>query len=131
MSQCYGQKLAALGTAIAIQIANGVSADEANILGALFNVIGDQLALIAASEVSTGSSTGTGNNNNDSSGNSKSESNPDDKSKNNNETKNNENDNSENKNRNNGQWNDYIRNSSYWNYDPNKNLGLHRSHTTE
>ena len=50
MNRCYGEKLAALGTALAIQIANGISADDANVLGALFNVIGDQLALIAATK---------------------------------------------------------------------------------
>ena len=50
--KCCGEKLAALGTALAIQISSGISATDANILGALFNVIGDQLALIAATEVS-------------------------------------------------------------------------------
>jgi len=51
MNRCCGEKLAAIGTAIAIQIARGISASDANILGALFNVIGDQLSLIAATEV--------------------------------------------------------------------------------
>ena len=54
MNKCCGEKLAAIGTAIAIQIANGLSADDTNVLGALFNVIGDQLALIAAAEASGG-----------------------------------------------------------------------------
>lgn len=54
MTKCDGEKLAALGTAIAVSLANGITADEANILGALFNVIGDQLALIAATEASGG-----------------------------------------------------------------------------
>ena len=55
MNKCCGEKLAAIGTAVAIQIANGLSADDTNILGALFNVIGDQLSLIAAAEASGGS----------------------------------------------------------------------------
>lgn len=54
MKSCGAGALISLGTAIAIQIASEVSADDANILGALFNVIGDQLALIAATEVSNG-----------------------------------------------------------------------------
>ena len=54
--KCCGEKLAALGTALAIQISSGISATDANILGALFNVIGDQLALIAATEVSNDNS---------------------------------------------------------------------------
>jgi hypothetical protein len=48
MNNCRGEKLAVLGTAIAVQIASGISSDDATILGALFNVIGDQLTLIAA-----------------------------------------------------------------------------------
>ncbi len=52
MNKCDGSALAAAATAIAISIADRVSADEANILSAFFNVIGDQLALIAATEVS-------------------------------------------------------------------------------
>lgn len=59
MKRCLGETLAALGTAIALQIASGISADDANILGSLFNVIGDQLTLIAA----TMSSGDSGNNN--------------------------------------------------------------------
>jgi hypothetical protein len=55
MNKCCGEKLAAIGTAVAIQIANGLSADDTNVLGALFNVIGDQLSLIAAAEASGGS----------------------------------------------------------------------------
>lgn len=67
MNKCCGEKLAAFGTAIAIQIANGLNADETNILGALFTVIGDQLSLIAAAEASGNSDNGnnsTNNNNN-------------------------------------------------------------------
>lgn len=52
MNSCSGETLAVLGTAIAIQISSGINADEMNILGALFNVIGDQLSLIAATKVS-------------------------------------------------------------------------------
>lgn len=59
MTKCDGATLAAVGTAIAVYIASEVSADDANILGALFNVIGDQLALIAATEVSGDSSSNT------------------------------------------------------------------------
>lgn len=55
MNSCSGEELALLGVAIAIQISANVSADEASILGALFNVIGDQLALIAATKVSDNS----------------------------------------------------------------------------
>ncbi len=55
MNSCSGEELALLGVAIAIQISANISADEANILGALFNVIGDQLALIAATKVSDNS----------------------------------------------------------------------------
>lgn len=47
-----GSALAVAATAIAISIADRVSADEANVLAAFFTVIGDQLALIAATEVS-------------------------------------------------------------------------------
>ena len=57
MNRCCGEKLAVLGTAIAMQIARGISASDTNILGALFNVIGDQLSLIAATEVDDESST--------------------------------------------------------------------------
>ena len=63
MNKCCGAKLAAAGTAIAIQIAIGLSTDDINILGALFNVIGDQLALIAAAEVSGQSNDNNSNNN--------------------------------------------------------------------
>ncbi len=64
MNKCCGEKLAAFGTAIAIQIANGLNADETNILGALFTVIGDQLSLIAAAEASGNSDNNNNNNNN-------------------------------------------------------------------
>jgi hypothetical protein len=52
MNKCFGEKLAAVGTAIAIQLANGLTADKINVLSALLMVIADQLALIAAVEVS-------------------------------------------------------------------------------
>ncbi len=58
MNKCYGEKLVALGTAIAIQLANGLTADEINVLSALLVVIGDQLALVAAAEVSGSSTNG-------------------------------------------------------------------------
>ena len=51
MNRCCGEKLAVLGTAIAMQIARGISASDTNILVALFNEIGDQLSQIAATEV--------------------------------------------------------------------------------
>ena len=47
---CYGKNLAVLATAIAIEISQGMSATNMNILGALFNVVGDQLALLAATK---------------------------------------------------------------------------------
>ena len=50
MVSCNGATLATAGTAIAVALANGLSTDETNILGALFTVIGDQLSLIAATE---------------------------------------------------------------------------------
>lgn len=47
---CYGKNLAVLATAIAIEISQGMSATGMNILGALFTVVGDQLALLAATK---------------------------------------------------------------------------------
>lgn len=48
MSKCgSGEDLTALATAAAFQIAAGKSADDVNLLSAIFNVIGNQLALIA------------------------------------------------------------------------------------
>ncbi|HEX3039124.1 MAG TPA: hypothetical protein VHP54_02360 [Caproiciproducens sp.] len=69
MNKCCGEKLAAFGTAIAIQIANGLNADETNILGALFTVIGDQLSLIAAAEASGNSDNSNNCNSNNNSNN--------------------------------------------------------------
>ncbi|HHV32050.1 MAG: hypothetical protein E7518_03945 [Ruminococcaceae bacterium] len=51
---CNGVSLSVVGTAIAIAIAEKVTTDEANLLGALFNVIGDQLTLIATANTSGG-----------------------------------------------------------------------------
>lgn len=56
----YGTKLILAATAFALDISQGLSADEMNVLGAFFNVVGDQLSLMAAAEVS-GSSSGSGN----------------------------------------------------------------------
>jgi hypothetical protein len=64
MKKCCGEGLAAFGTAIAMQIASGLTADETNILGALFSVIGDQLSLISAAEAFGNSANGNNNNNN-------------------------------------------------------------------
>lgn len=90
MNKCCGEKLAAFGTAIAIQIANGLNADETNILGALFTVIGDQLSLIAAAEASGNSdnsnncNSNNSNNNNNNSNNNNSNNNSNKNNKNNN-----------------------------------------------
>ncbi|QAT49498.1 hypothetical protein EQM14_06745 [Caproiciproducens sp. NJN-50] len=56
----YGTKLILAATAFALDISQGLSANEMNVLGAFFNVVGDQLSLMAAAEVS-GSSSGNGN----------------------------------------------------------------------
>ena len=45
---CSGENLAVLATAFALRISQGMSADEMNVLGALFEVVGDQLSLMAA-----------------------------------------------------------------------------------
>jgi hypothetical protein len=47
-----GQNLVCLANVFALAIAEGLSADELNITGALFTLIGDQLALYAACAVS-------------------------------------------------------------------------------
>lgn len=48
----YGTKLILAATAFALDISKGLNANEMNVLGAFFNVVGDQLALMAAAEVS-------------------------------------------------------------------------------
>ncbi|WP_411678121.1 hypothetical protein [Caproicibacter sp.] len=48
----YGTKLVLAATAFALDISRELSADEMNVLGAFLNVVGDQLSLMAASEVS-------------------------------------------------------------------------------
>lgn len=48
MNQCYGEQLIALGTALAFEMSRKLSVDESVVIGALLNVIGDQLALLAA-----------------------------------------------------------------------------------
>lgn len=47
MDKCCGEKLITVGTAIAFQLANSMNPDDTAILGELFTVIGDQLALLA------------------------------------------------------------------------------------
>lgn len=47
---CYGNNLVVFAAAFALKISQGMSADEMNILGALFNVVGDQLSLLAATK---------------------------------------------------------------------------------
>ncbi|MCI9576190.1 MAG: hypothetical protein HFJ84_05925 [Clostridiales bacterium] len=47
MPSCEGQQLIAVGTAIAFQIAQHASTDDMVLLGSLFNVIGEQLDLLA------------------------------------------------------------------------------------
>ena len=47
---CGGENLVVLAAAFALAISEGMSADEMNILGALFNTIGDQLSLMAAAQ---------------------------------------------------------------------------------
>ena len=56
----YGTKLILAATAFALDISQGLSADEMNVLGSFFNVVGDQLSLMAAAEVS-GQSSDNGN----------------------------------------------------------------------
>lgn len=58
----YGTKLILAATAFALDISQGLTANEMNVLGAFFNVVGDQLALMAAAEVS-GPSSGSGESN--------------------------------------------------------------------
>lgn len=48
MNPCYGEQLITLGTAIAFRIAQDKCADDLVILSALFNVIGDELGLLAS-----------------------------------------------------------------------------------
>lgn len=52
----YGINLILAATAFALDISKGLSANEMNVLGAFFNVVGDQLSLLAAAEVSGPSS---------------------------------------------------------------------------
>ena len=44
---CYGEKLIAAGTAIAFQLAQECRPEDLELLSDLFNVIGEQLALLA------------------------------------------------------------------------------------
>lgn len=45
---CGGEGLVLLATLVAFQLAQGRSADQLALIGAFFNVLGDDLALIAA-----------------------------------------------------------------------------------
>lgn len=56
MASCQGQQLIALGTAIAFQLAEHLSADDLELVGALLEVVGDQLALLSLTK--TGESCG-------------------------------------------------------------------------
>ncbi len=49
---CYGEKLIAAGTAVAFQIAQERTPEELAILCDLFNVIGDELGLLAGTKAS-------------------------------------------------------------------------------
>mgnify|MGYP000968882070 CR=1 FL=1 len=57
----YGTKLVLAATAFSLDISQKLSADEMNVLGAFFNVVGDQLSLMAASAVSEPPSSQNGN----------------------------------------------------------------------
>ncbi len=54
MNQCYGEQLIALGTALAFEISRKLTTDESAVIAALLNVIGDELALLAATNANTG-----------------------------------------------------------------------------
>lgn len=45
---CLGKNLVLLGTSIALHLSENLNATQMNILGALLNVVGDQLSLLAA-----------------------------------------------------------------------------------
>lgn len=47
---CYGEKLIAVGTAIAMQVAQEKSVDELAVLGDLFSMVGDQLSLLSTTK---------------------------------------------------------------------------------
>lgn len=57
----YGTNLLLAAAAFALDISRGLTADEMNVLGAFLNVVGDQLSLLAATEVSEPSSDSRGN----------------------------------------------------------------------
>lgn len=46
-----GRNLTLIGTAVALHLSKALNATQMNILGALLNVIGDQLSLLAATAV--------------------------------------------------------------------------------
>ncbi len=45
--KCYGQRLITVATAISFQLAGELTADQLGVLGELFAVLGDELALLA------------------------------------------------------------------------------------
>ncbi len=47
MENCYGEKLLTLSTAIAFKLAQSLSPEQLGIMGDLFSVLGDQLALLS------------------------------------------------------------------------------------
>ncbi|WP_195983565.1 hypothetical protein [Clostridium sp. D33t1_170424_F3] len=50
MDYCYGERLIAAGTAIAFQLAHDKTPEQLALLGDLFDVIGDELALLAGTK---------------------------------------------------------------------------------
>lgn len=46
-----GEQLLAVGTAIAVQVAQTTCAEDLEVLASLFNVIGEQLGLLAAAKI--------------------------------------------------------------------------------
>lgn len=54
MNLFYGEKIITAGTAIAFQLAQECSSDDLALLGALFNVIGDQLGLLSVTKSQPG-----------------------------------------------------------------------------
>lgn len=57
----YGTKLVLAATAFVLNLSQTLTADEMNVLGAFFNVVGDQLSLMAATIESGSSASGEAN----------------------------------------------------------------------
>lgn len=57
---CYGKNLLVMATALAIEISQGMSADDLNILACFVSVLGDQLALLAATKETELEQSGSG-----------------------------------------------------------------------